>query len=140
MSRKSVRFLWLLLVAVPGCERPTFRFRELADVSRIIVAADYGYDTVAVITEPARIALLVDFVNARHDKWEVPWDGIPGPRVQARFQSTTGPRETYFGGGIEYFTSDINGFSATRDATMDETLEFARLTGVPIDAFRPKNR
>src|SRR5688500_1946118 len=135
MSRIALFSLVVLVCADAGCSDPDLRFRKLSDINRVLVTGEFGYDTVLIITDARRIALLVDFVNARGDGWEVPWDGVPAARVRAVFQSTTQP-EVYFGGGVEYFTSDVNGVSATRKATMDESIEFARLVGVPLAAFR----
>ena len=132
--------LALGIVACQGTGGPP-AFRSIGETARIVVVANNGADTLATITDTARIRALVAFVDARRDGWKVPWSGVPIPRVTAAFFRTEEAKGAvhYFGAGWGFFeASSQPGNFASRSASAPEVSEFLRLVGAPANAVDPR--
>lgn len=139
--RMRHRFCVCLVFALgaAGCHRAPGPppFRSVGPTSHIVVVANHGVDTLATITDTARIRAVVAFVDARRDGWKVPWSGVPVPRVTAAFFRTAEARGAvhYFGAGPGFFeASSQPGNFASRSASAREVSEFLRLVGAPANA------
>ena len=131
----------LLLLAVAGCGEPA-RIPPLPDfagATRVVVTGSRGDDTLAVLNEPAAVARLIRFVDARNVGWEVPWAGVPVPQVRADFYDHSDFRGS-FGAGPGFFETHRAGVFASREASREELLEFARLISVASEHFEPVRR
>ena len=81
------------------------------------------------ITDPVRVAKVVQFVDARNSDWQTPWYGIPVPGVTAEFW-----RDKEFlghlGAGPEFFETQRQGAFASRVASKGEVSAFVQLLDV----------
>jgi hypothetical protein len=87
---------------------------------------------ITTITDQSQIASVVAFVNARADKWETPWYGVPVPTVVANFYRD----KTFlghFGVGSNFFEIHRSGDFFSRSASDPERLEFMKLLAVPFE-------
>lgn len=142
-TRHRFRVRLALTLGVAACQGAAAPppFRSIGQTSRIVVVANHGVDTLATITDTARIRALVAFVDARRDGWKVPWFGVPIPRVTAGFFRTADARGAvhYFGAGPGFFeASSQPGDFASRSASAPEVSEFLRLVGAPANAVDPR--
>ncbi len=131
---KSARAAALVVgLACAACFSPPPRSTPaLGGVERVVVVDHLTRETVATITEPARVEALVAFVNARRDGWTTPWYGVPVPRVSAEFHSAKA-FEGSFGAGAGFFETNRTGGFHTRDADESELSEFARIVGIDVE-------
>jgi hypothetical protein len=107
--------------------------QPLADANRIVVRVD-GDTTPLLekqITDPAAIARIRAYVEARPGRWAKTWHTPPAANVRATFyrdDRVVG----WFGAGFNFFQAPtLDGPSATRAADTEELEEFERLLGVP---------
>lgn len=107
--------------------------QPLAGADRIEVRVD-GDTAVLLrrqITDPAAIARIRAYIEARPGRWARSWHTPPAARVRATFyrdSSIVG----WFGAGINYLQAPtLEGPLATRRAKPEELEEFERLLGVP---------
>jgi len=132
---QAQRFVTALLItlALSGCE--THSFPSLQNVTRIDVRTNLNAP-IAAVTDQSQIASVMAFVNARPDKWEAPWYGVPVPTVVANFyQETT--FLGHFGVGANFFATHRSGDFFSRPASEAERREFMRLLGVPFEKIGP---
>jgi hypothetical protein len=110
----------------------------LPHATRVVVVAGPSNDTLAVLTDPVRVAALTTFVNARREGWEVPWAGVPIPQVSADFY-TGAEFHGHVGAGPTFLEAQRAGSFASRRASAAELAEFAQLLGVPQARFTPSH-
>ena len=126
------RSVLTVAVTLLGCaaqqDRPPFP--QLSSIARVMVVMNYGRDTMPAITDTARLQAITAFVNARRSEWQVPWSGVPVPRVSAAFYRQAADKGAvyHFGAGPGFFeASSQPGDFASRRASAAETEEFLRL-------------
>ena len=126
----------LLLLAAACRTPPPHSFSVVETAERVEVLTNLGRDTLAPLSDAARIAPLLTFVNARRHGWTRPWDGVPVPRLRVAFYTRATDRTPthYFGAGRLFFTASVAGGFAFREASELEIAEFLRLVGAPPGA------
>ena len=123
----------LLAHAATGCGPSDLPpFPDFAGATRVVVTSRGGSDTLAAVADPARVAAITRFVDARNAAWEVPWAGIPVPRVRADFWRG-GEFLGSFGVGSDGFTTQREGTFAARDASEADRAAFLDVLGVRTD-------
>jgi hypothetical protein len=109
-------------------------YPALERVGRIQVETDYQRGTLPAITDSARIAAVVAFVNHHRDGWRVPWWDVPVPRIAATFFSVSGAPIRRFGAGPGFFETARGVDFASKNVSDSEIAEFLKLLGAPHDA------
>ena len=122
----------MLAVLVAGCgeQYPTPQPPPLRGASevRITVNGD-GLHPIATITDPARVAKVVAFVNANLSGWETPMFGVPVPGITAQFYTGT-QFQGHFGVGKNFFETNRGCTFCSRSASRQEVMEFIALLDV----------
>ncbi len=78
------------------------------------------------LTDPAQLAALVTFIDARRDGWEVPWAGVPVGTISVTLYR--GPQVLgSFGAGAEFFDTQRDGAFFSRPASPTEVQRFREL-------------
>jgi hypothetical protein len=114
-------------VFAAGCDRVE-PFPPLSGVKRIVVIRD-SKDTLALITDSARLHAVERFVNQRPDGWSQPAMGVPVARVVANVY--TDQFERGFGYGDGFFEQYREaGTWSTRATSPPEIAEFQRVLGI----------
>ena len=129
---------WLLVFAVSACNTTLPPMPPVGPLTRVVVIDDRsagGRDTLAVISEPARLAALAAYVDARRAEWGRPWYGIPVPQVSAYLYTASG-FAGHVGAGPNFLEVQRLGTFASRSASQAELQEFARLLGVSTSSFQ----
>jgi hypothetical protein len=135
---KPIPTLLLMLASVACANRAREReFPPIGSVDHIVVVANYGRDTLPVISDSARVASIVAFANRYRSGWGTPWAGVPVPRVTAAFIRRAADKGAvqYFGAGPRFFeaSSSPDNFSS-RSVQDAEIAEFLHLIGAPANA------
>jgi hypothetical protein len=128
----------LLVLAMSACNTTLPPMPPVGPFTRVVVVDDRSVgapDTLAVISEPARLAALAAYVDARRAEWEQPWYGIPVPQVSA-YLYTAGGFAGHVGAGPNFLEVQRLGTFASRSASRAELQEFARLLGVSASRFQ----
>jgi len=81
------------------------------------------------ITDPAQLATLVTFIDARRDGWEVPPAGVPVGTIRVTLYRGTRVLGS-FGAGAEFFDIQRGGAFFSRPASPDEVQHFRELLRV----------
>ena len=121
--------------AALGCAPELPRFPDFAGATRVVVTGAGGTDTLAVLSDPERVAAVARFADARNDHWDVPWAGVPVPRVSAAFWRGSEFRGS-FGVGPNFFETQREGEFASRAASDADRAAFLVVLGLPADARR----
>jgi hypothetical protein len=129
----------LLVVASVACANRAREqeFPPIGSVDHIVVVANYGRDTLPVISDSARVASIVAFANRYRSGWGTPWAGVPVPRITAAFFHRAADKGAvqYFGAGPRFFeASSSPGDFSSRSAEDGEIAEFLHLIGAPANA------
>lgn len=133
---KGVLIVAVVWLTLEGALRAMLHGRvdqPLGDADRIEVRVN-GDQTAHLderITDPAEIARIRAYVEARPGRWTKTWHTPPAANVRATFyrdSSVVG----WFGAGFDYLQAPtLDGPPATRRADTEELEEFERLLGVP---------
>lgn len=115
--------LLALLAVVAACSRRR-AFPPLEGITHAEVRTNL--DSLGIIDDPARVAAIVGFVNARREGWEQPWTGVPVGRLGVTFYRGREVRGS-FQVGTNFFESQREGGFFSRDATSQEVAQFRQL-------------
>ena len=96
------------------------------------------------ITETAKVAELVGFVNSLPPAWEVPWYGPPVGRVYFRFYKGGLPVGSFYV-GPDFFGRDIHYSDGTmgffsQPATAKQIEDLGRLVGLNLRPYIDENK
>ena len=95
----------------------------------------YGIGSAVVITNATQLHRIAEFISTRTNQWEIPWSGVPVPKVVAELHTDTGMRLGRFGAGKGFFQWSARGDWFSRRASREEVEEFLRLLQVPLDSI-----
>ncbi|HET6228653.1 MAG TPA: hypothetical protein VFE05_01165 [Longimicrobiaceae bacterium] len=136
--------LAVLLVVVMGnvaaarlLRGPEVAFPPVGRVTRLLVIGAGGKDTLRDVREPAEIARVLSFVDARRTSWTAPWYGVPVPRVRAELYDG-GTFKGSFGVGPNFFETVRQGAFVSRPAGRPEVDSILGLLRVPPEAMKAR--
>jgi hypothetical protein len=119
----------LTAFALAGCQ--THSFPPFENVIRIEVRTNLDAP-ISTITDKQQISSIMAFVNARSERWEVPWYGVPVPIVVANLYGSS-TFLGHFGVGSNFFELQRSGGFFSRSASDAERKEFMNLLVVPFE-------
>jgi len=111
-----------MLCFTTACTRRSFPVVE--GTTRIDVRTNL--DSLGTVTDPARIAGVLAFVNARRTGWEQPWAGVPVGTLGVTFYRGRDVQGS-FSVGPGFFETQREGDFFSRDATSQEITQFRAL-------------
>ena len=127
------QLLIVLTLMMSACTEPAIEFPKVARASRVVVKDRSG--KTFEIAEADRVHAIVDFIDARRDRWEQPWYGVPVGRVHLSIYNGDEFKGT-LGIGKNFFDCQRYGRFASRSASDGEVSEFLQLLGLSPETLR----